>query len=124
MLGHDNPIAFLATKNADVAREFYAQTLGLRFVADEQFALVFDLNGVMLRIFKVQDLQPARQTVLGWRVADIVAKVKELNERGVTFERFEGMSQDALGIWTSPTGARVAWFRDPDGNALSLTQFA
>jgi len=124
MLGHDNPIAFVATKNADVARKFYAQTLGLRFIADEQFALVFDLNGVMLRIFKVQDLQPARHTVLGWRVADIVAKVKELNDRGVTFERFEGMSQDALGIWTSPTGAKVAWFRDPDGNALSLTQFA
>ena len=109
---------------SDAARRFYTETLGLRLVAEEQFALVFDLNGVMLRMFKVQELQPARHTVLGWRVADIVAKVNELGARGVTFERFDGMSQDVLGIWTSPTGARVAWFKDPDGNALSLTQFA
>ena len=124
MLEHDEPIAFLATRNADVAREFYAGTLGLRFVADELFALVFDLAGVMLRVFKVEDLQPARHTVLGWRVTDIAATVRELGARGGRFERFEGMSHDALGIWTSPTGARVAWFRDPDGNGLSLTVFA
>jgi catechol 2,3-dioxygenase-like lactoylglutathione lyase family enzyme len=123
MLRYDDPISFLATKNSEAARRFYVDVLGLKLVADEQFALVFDLNGTMLRMFKVQQLQPAPHTVLGWRVADIAAKVTELKDRGVTFERFEGMSQDTLGVWTSPTGAKVAWFKDPDGNGLSLTQF-
>ncbi len=98
--------------------------MGLRFIADERFALVFDINGRMLRIFKVQALSPEKRTVLGWDVEDIAAVVDRLAERGVTFERFEDMPQDARGIWRSPTGAQVAWFKDPDGNTLSLTQFA
>jgi catechol 2,3-dioxygenase-like lactoylglutathione lyase family enzyme len=92
-------------------------------VADEGFALVFDLAGVMLRVTRVDQLQPQPSTVLGWRVDDPEATVRELTGRGVVFERFPGMEQDALGIWRSPSGAAIAWFRDPDGNVLSITRF-
>jgi catechol 2,3-dioxygenase-like lactoylglutathione lyase family enzyme len=123
MLRDNEAIYFLATTDVVASRGFYEGTLGLRLVADEHFALVFDLGGRMLRIAKAQELIPARHTVLGWKVDDIAAKVNELAKRGVIFERFEGMPQDELGIWVSPTGAKVAWFKDPIGNALSLTQF-
>jgi catechol 2,3-dioxygenase-like lactoylglutathione lyase family enzyme len=121
---NNNAIAFVATRNPSAARSFYEGTLGLRLVADEHFALVFDVNGRMLRIAKTDALTPAAHTVLGWEVEDIEAKVKDLRARGVAFLRFDHMSQDAFGIWTSPSGAKVAWFNDPDGNNLSLTQFA
>lgn len=124
MLADHNAISFVATRNVDAARAFYQNTLGLRLVADEHFALVFDVNGRMLRIAKTETLTPAAHTVLGWEVDAIEAKVQELGVRGVVFLRFDGMPQDEKGIWTSPSGARVAWFRDPDGNNLSLTQFA
>jgi catechol 2,3-dioxygenase-like lactoylglutathione lyase family enzyme len=124
MLTNNNAISFVATRNASAARSFYEGTLGLRLVADEPFALVFNVNGRMLRIAKTDVLTPAAHTVLGWEVEKIEAKVNDLRARGVAFLRFEGMTQDALGIWTSPSGARVAWFKDPDGNNLSLTQFA
>lgn len=123
MLTYDNAISFVATRDADAARAFYEGTLGLRLVADEHFALVFDVNGRMLRIAKAETLSPAAHTVLGWEVDTIEAKVQELATRGVVFLRFEGMPQDENGIWTSPSGARVAWFKDPDGNNLSLTEF-
>lgn len=123
MLRDNEAVYFLATTDVAASRGFYEGTLGLRLVADEHFALVFDLGGRMLRIAKAQELIPARHTVLGWKVDDIVAKVNELSKRGVRFERFDGMPQDELGIWVSPTGAKVAWFKDPIGNALSLTQF-
>lgn len=116
-------IAFLASANPTRAREFYENVLGLHLTADEPYALVFDANGTMLRIAKVQELAPARHTVLGWRVADIVNEVRRLEGMGVTFERFDGLGQDDVGVWTSPDGAKVAWFKDPDGNTLSLTQF-
>jgi catechol 2,3-dioxygenase-like lactoylglutathione lyase family enzyme len=124
VLTNNNAISFVATRNPSAARSFYEGVLGLRLVADEHFALVFDVNGRMLRIAKTEDLTPAAHTVLGWEVEAIDAKVKELGERGVAFLRFDGLSQDALGIWTSPSGAKVAWFKDPDGNSLSLTQFS
>jgi hypothetical protein len=92
-------------------------------VVDDSFALVFDAHGVMLRVARVHELTPAPYTVLGWKVADISAAVKELQIRGVAFERYEGLDQDELGIWKSPGGAKVAWFKDPDRNTLSLTQF-
>lgn len=116
-------IGFVATQIPARAREFYAETLGLRLVSDDPFALLFESNGTMLRVQKVQEVVPAKYTVLGWGVPDIVAKVHELTKRGVRFERYEGLSQDDLSIWTSPSGAKVAWFKDPDGNILSLTQF-
>ncbi len=116
-------ISFVATKNPAVALKFYVETLGLKLVNDDPFAIVFDANGTMLRVQKVQELTPARHTVLGWDVPDIVTKVKELTKKGVRFECYEGLSQDELGIWTSPAKAKVAWIKDPDGNILSLTQF-
>jgi catechol 2,3-dioxygenase-like lactoylglutathione lyase family enzyme len=115
-------LCFAATLQPERARKFYEETLGLRFVGDEPFALVFDANGTMFRVQKVQELAPANHTVLGWRVKDIHAEIKELAGRGVHFERFPGLTQDKLGVWTTPSGAKVAWFKDPDGNILSLTQ--
>ena len=123
MLNAADLIAFVGTARPEAAIAFYRDTLGLALVADEPFALVFDVRGVMLRVTKVDAVQPAPYTVLGWRVADIRAAAGELGARGVAFERYPGMPQDELGIWTSPSGARIAWFRDPDGNVLSLTQF-
>ena len=123
MLNAADLIAFVGTARPEGAVAFYRDTLGLALVADEPFALVFDVRGVMLRVTKVDAVQPAPYTVLGWRVADIRAAVEALGARGVAFERYPGMPQDELGIWTSPSGARIAWFRDPDDNVLSLTQF-
>jgi catechol 2,3-dioxygenase-like lactoylglutathione lyase family enzyme len=123
MLNTSRVISFVATKRPEAARKFYAETLGLSLVGDDPFALVFDANGTMLRVQKVPELTPAKHTVLGWDVPDIKAKVRELTKRGVRFERFEGMPQDEQGIWTSPNGGQIAWFKDGDGNTLSLTQF-
>jgi catechol 2,3-dioxygenase-like lactoylglutathione lyase family enzyme len=123
MLTQSEAISFIATRDATASRRFYENVLGLKFMADEAFALVFDLSGHMLRIAKTNDLTPAKHTVLGWHVGDIGATARELVARGVAFERFERLSQDTLGIWTSPSGAKVAWFKDPDGNNLSLTEF-
>ena len=122
MLSTARIVAFVATALPDRARHFYVETLGLPLLADEPFALVFDANGVMLRVQKVAALAPAPHTVLGWNVPDVRAAVEVLAAKGVVFERFDGMPQDAFGIWTSPGGASVAWFKDPDGNLLSLTQ--
>ena len=122
MLSTARIVAFVAAADPDRARRFYVETLGLPLLADEPFALVFDANGVMLRVQKVAAVAPAPHTVLGWNVPDVRAAVAALAAKGVAFERFDGMSQDAHGIWTSPSGACIAWFKDPDGNLLSLTQ--
>jgi catechol 2,3-dioxygenase-like lactoylglutathione lyase family enzyme len=116
-------IGFVGTTDGERARDFYERVLGLTFVSDERFALVFDANGVMIRIFKLDSLSPAPYTILGWGVADIAETIRSLSAKGVAFERYAGMPQDANGVWVSPTGAKVAWFKDPDGNVLSLTQF-
>ena len=116
-------ICFVATRNPAAAREFYERTLGLKLVSDDPFAIVFDADGVMLRVQKVDELTPAKHTVLGWDVPDISARIQELTHKGVRFERYPGLPQDELGAWTTPSGAKVAWFKDPDGNTLSLTQF-
>jgi catechol 2,3-dioxygenase-like lactoylglutathione lyase family enzyme len=123
MLSSASIMAFSATKNPDKAKAFYQDTLKLKLTGDEPFALVFDVSGTMLRVSKVQELTPAPFTVLGWKVKDIAAEIRELKSRGVTFEFFQGFPQDDLAIWTSPSGAKVAWFKDPDGNLLSLTEF-
>jgi catechol 2,3-dioxygenase-like lactoylglutathione lyase family enzyme len=123
MLNSAPIMAFVATKNPDKAKAFYQHILKLKLTADDPFALVFDVNGIMLRVSKVQELSPAPFTVLGWKVADIAAEIKELKDRGVTFEIFRGFQQDDLGVNTFPSGAKVAWFKDPDGNLLSLTEF-
>lgn len=115
-------ITFLLTRNPDAALSFYRDTLGLKFLRDDGFALVFDLNGIMLRIAKVQDFSPAQATVLGWESNDIRADVLRLKKNGVVFEIYPNMGQDELGIATFPGGDKVAWFKDPDGNTLSLSQ--
>lgn len=115
-------VAFVATTNAALARRFYEGLLGLRLVTDDPFALVFDANGTMLRIQKVDRIEPAAFTVLGWNVSDIEASVDELRARGVAFNEYPGMQQDDRRIWRAPSGARIAWFKDPDGNTLSLAQ--
>jgi predicted enzyme related to lactoylglutathione lyase len=116
-------ISFVATQNPASALKFYETALGLTLVNDDPFAMVFDANGTMLRVQKVHELLPAKHTVLGWEVEDICAKTTELTKRGVRFERYDGLGQDEVGVWTSPSGAKVAWFKDPDGNTLSMTQF-
>jgi catechol 2,3-dioxygenase-like lactoylglutathione lyase family enzyme len=124
MLQNSAVIAFSATRDAERAKSFYRDELGLRLVADEPFALVFDANGTMLRIQKAGVFEPLPFTLLGWHVADIEQTVDQLRARGVAFVRYEGMEQDARDIWQAPgSSARIAWFKDPDGNLLSLTTF-
>jgi catechol 2,3-dioxygenase-like lactoylglutathione lyase family enzyme len=123
MLNTAKLICFAATTRPEEARKFYAGTLGLPLVEEGPFALVFDANGTMLRIQKVQQLAPASHTALGWEVSDIREAVRQLAERGVSVERFGGLEQDELGLWTTPDGSKVAWFKDPDGNTISLTEF-
>jgi catechol 2,3-dioxygenase-like lactoylglutathione lyase family enzyme len=115
-------VAFVATRNGDKAKAFYQDKLGLKFVSDDGFALVFDIGGTMLRIARVKEFSPFPFTVLGWEVDAIEKAVADLMQKGVTFERFPGMSQDKQGIWVAPGGTKVAWFKDPDGNVLSLGQ--
>jgi catechol 2,3-dioxygenase-like lactoylglutathione lyase family enzyme len=116
-------MAFVATRDPAQAREFYGDKLGLRLVVDQlPFALVYDVNGTMLRVSVVKELQVAGYTVLGWQVPDIAAAVRTLEASGVRFERFAGLPQNELGIWTAPGGDQVAWFKDPEGNILSVSQ--
>lgn len=122
MLASQKIIAFVPTTNADRAREFYEKKLGLKFVSDDAFALVFDANGIMLRVVKLKEHTPAQFTILGWEVPDAEKAVSELQSKGVVFECYPWAQQDALGIWTAPGGAKVAWFKDPDGNVLSVSQ--
>jgi catechol 2,3-dioxygenase-like lactoylglutathione lyase family enzyme len=116
-------VAFVATAKPAEARNFYRDTLGLRLVGEDNFALVFDAHATMLRVAIVEKVVQAGYTVLGWQVPDIAAAAAGLQKAGVQLNRYPGMGQDEQGIWTSPSGARVAWFKDPDGNTLSLTQF-
>jgi catechol 2,3-dioxygenase-like lactoylglutathione lyase family enzyme len=118
-------IAFVPCVKPERIRPFYEHTLGLRFVTEDAFAIVFEANGVLVRVVNLAGTpghKPAPFTVLGWLVADIEDTVRALQGKGVEFERYPGMNQDLLGIWTSPSGARVAWFKDPDGNVLSVTE--
>ena len=122
MLGSTDIVAFVATREAEKARAFYEGGLGLRFVKDDGFAMVLDANGIMIRVVKVKDFTPAPFTALGWQVSGIEEAVRGLQQRGVHFEIFGFFKQDELGIWTALTGDQVAWFKDPDGNTLSVSQ--
>jgi catechol 2,3-dioxygenase-like lactoylglutathione lyase family enzyme len=122
-LGEQRIMAFVAVKDPERAKKFYRDTLGLRLVSEElPFALVFDANGTMLRVTIVKKVIPAGYTVLGWQVPSANKAAKALQKAGVQFERFPGMNQDDLGVWNSPSGAKVAWFKDPDGNTLSISE--
>jgi catechol 2,3-dioxygenase-like lactoylglutathione lyase family enzyme len=123
VLGASELLAFVSTTDLERARAFYEDALGLAVTDENAFACIFDAGGTMLRVTAVTEVASAPYTVLGWRVDDLAATARSLGERGVDFERFEGMAQDDLGIWTAPGGDLVAWFKDPDGNTLSLTQF-
>jgi catechol 2,3-dioxygenase-like lactoylglutathione lyase family enzyme len=122
-LGSARIVAFIATEDQAKAKAFYRDTLGLRLISEDRFAMAFDVAGIMLRVTNVQKVVVAPYTVLGWQVDNIAATVKAMVEAGVRFELYEGITQDKLGVWQSPSGARVAWFRDPDGNTLSVTEF-
>ena len=117
-------IGFAITTDAAKARAFYGDVLGFAFVSDDEYAVVFDANGTQLRLQKAKELAPARHTILGWEVVDIHAEIRALTARGVKFEQFglAFMAQDELGVWTTPDGSQVAWFKDPDGNTLSLSR--
>lgn len=118
-----NPICFVPIVDLDRARAFYRDTLRLRLVSEElPFALVFDVNGIMLRLAIVKERPAFPGTVLGWQVPDASAAVESLKSAGVQLEHYNFVRQDELGIWTTPTGARVAWFKDPDGNVLSVSE--
>ncbi|MFN7942993.1 MAG: VOC family protein [Thermoanaerobaculia bacterium] len=124
MLGDRPIIAFVPTRDFAAARAFYEGVLGLRFLAADGFALLFDANGVRLRISKVPQFEPFPFTLLGWEVPDIAPTVEALARRGVRCETFGFPGQDETGVWTAPSGDRVAWFKDPDGNLLSVSQHA
>ncbi len=116
-------IGFLTIVDVERAKKFYRDTLGLRLLGEEPpFALVFDANGTMLRLGMGKKISPAIGTVLGWEVPDAAAAARDLQQAGVRCERYDHMKQDELGIWTAPTGAKVAWFKDPDGNILSISE--
>jgi len=122
MLTAANLAAFVATTDVERSRTFYEKILGLRLVEQTPGRLVFDARGAPLRVSLVPKLDPGEHTVLGWQVADAGRTARDLASRGVAFDRFEDLDQNELGIWTAPDGAHVAWFRDPDGNVLSITE--
>jgi catechol 2,3-dioxygenase-like lactoylglutathione lyase family enzyme len=122
MLGSIDVVAFVPTQDFEKARAFYEGKLGLRFVKDDGFALVLDANGIMVRVAKVPPpFTPAPFTILGWQVRDVEKVAEGLQLKGVQFERFGFFEQNRLGIWTAPSGDKVAWFKDPDGNILSVS---
>jgi catechol 2,3-dioxygenase-like lactoylglutathione lyase family enzyme len=122
MLSSTNIVAFVPITDGAKARAFYEGVLGLKFIKDDGFALVLEANGIMVRAAKMKEFTPAQFTILGWQVTDIENMVRDLRKKGVKFEIFGFMKQDDLGIWTAPTGDKVAWFKDPDGNVLSVSQ--
>ena len=122
MLGSAKIMAFVATADPEAAERFYCGVLGLQLIEDGPFALVIDSGGTMLRIQKVEAMAAPPYTSLGWEVDDIRQAVDALTDAGVRFTQVDGLPQDDLGIWTTPDGTGVAWFKDPDGNTLSLTQ--
>lgn len=122
MLNTSRLVCFVATADADRARAFYRDALGLALIEDGGYALVFDANGTQLRVQRVEAVAPHPYTALGWEVDDVTASVRALAARGVAMARFPGLPLDADGIWDTPDGSRVAWFHDPDGNTLSISQ--
>ena len=122
MLGSSTVVAFVGVADLGRARGFYGETLGLALRDESPYALVGEGAGTMLRITAVAHPVAAPYTVVGWLVADIGSTVDALVARGVRFSRYPGIAQDNRGVWTAPGGDKVAWFADPDGNILSLTE--
>jgi catechol 2,3-dioxygenase-like lactoylglutathione lyase family enzyme len=125
MLGEYELIVFAQTTHPELAKSFYADVLGLKFQGEDPFAFSFLAERTLIRIQKMRaEYSPLPWTRFGWSVPDIAAAVKNLTDKGVAFERMKGVPQDDAGIWTTPDGTKVCWFKDPDGNVLSLTQFS
>ena len=122
MLSDKELKAFVPTVKPAEAKIFYRDILGLKLLSEDNYALEFDANGTLLRVIIVPELKPHAFTVLGWNVGDISSTIKSLNRKEIFCENYEFLQQDSLGIWTSPNGSKVAWFKDPDGNILSLTE--
>ena len=122
MLYENKVVSFVPTQDAAVARAFYESILGLRFLSEDKFAVVFEMHEATLRVVSIDEFEPAKYTILGWEIVGIEDVAIELKEKGVVFERYEWLEQDYLGIWTAPNGDRVAWFKDPDGNVLSISE--
>ncbi|WP_017669701.1 VOC family protein [Blastomonas sp. AAP53] len=122
-LTHSKPVTFINTANRQAAEAFYRDVLGVAFIADDGFAAVFDLGGAILRVTELEGYVAGSHPVLGWSVDDIVQTMEHLISRGMPPKIYDGLDQDALGIWCAPDGsAQVAWFQDPDGNVLSVVQ--
>ncbi len=122
MLANKELKAFVPTVKPSEAKPFYRDILGLDLLSEDKYALEFNANGTLLRVIIVHELTPYPFTVLGWNVDDISSVIKSLNAKGIMCEKYDFLEQDNLGTWTSPNGSKVAWFKDPDGNVLSLTQ--
>ena len=115
-------MAFVGTGDLDRSHRFYGGVLGLTRTEASSFANAYDANGTELRVTRVDEPARAPYTALGWRVDDIDAAVASLAARGVRFRRYGGLQQDETGIWTAPSGGRIAWFEDPEANVLSVQQ--
>ncbi len=122
MLTEQKLVGFLGTSNAEKARAFYEGVLGLPFKLEIEHLVVFDWGAGRLMLQKTDKVTPPFGAAMGWQVGDIRAQMRELMSRGVVFERFAGMTQDEMGVWSPEPGSGVAWFKDPDGNLLSLSQ--
>jgi catechol 2,3-dioxygenase-like lactoylglutathione lyase family enzyme len=122
MLADKNLKSFVPTIKPDKAKLFYRDVLGLKLVSEDNYALEFDANGTPLRVIIVENFKPQGFTIVGWNVNDIFSTIKALNSKNVFCERYPFLEQDESGVWTSPNGSKVAWFKDPDGNVLSLSQ--
>jgi len=122
MLNNANIKAFVPTTKPAEARLFYKDILGLKLLLEDDYALEFEANGILLRVAIVPELNPHAFTILGWNVPDIASTIRSLNDKGIECKQYDFMEQDSLGVWTSPNGSKVAWFNDPDGNVLSLTE--
>ena len=122
MLGKSSLIAFVPTRDAARSRMFYEDTLGLRFVSDDSFAVVMDANGTMIRIVRLGEFTPAPYTIVGWQVEDIHQTIAAMSGKDIEFKRYPYFEQSEDGVWSAPDGAQVAWFSDPDGNTLSISE--
>ena len=122
MLANKKLKAFVPTLKPAEAKIFYRDILGLELISEDDYALEFNANGTLLRVTIVPELTTQAFTVLGWNVEDISSAIKSLNMKGIKCEKYHFLQQDDTGIWTSPNGSKVAWFKDPDGNILSLTE--
>lgn len=122
MLADKQLKTFVPTVMPEKAKTFYSDILGLKLLSQDNYAIEFEANKSLLRVTIVPELKPHPFTVLGWNVDDISSTIKQLNEKGITCQKYDFLEQDELGVWTSPGGTKVAWFKDPDGNVLSLSQ--